>query len=149
LVQEESGRLWWWQGIVNGTITLKLPHFSWWHMWLEGIPMATVQTGNDSCEDSDDVVYPPDNRLNWQYGDWAVVVYPNDSGGIDIYDVVSGEGVFIAHITEDTELPIETEHVSLYATLEGYVLVIMDAEGKTFWFFSNDLTFSEYIVNEV
>lgn len=58
----------------------------------------TVPAGSTSGET---VVYPPDDRVNWQFGDLNAVVYRHEDDGVVVYCHVDGESWVGMHISQE------------------------------------------------
>jgi hypothetical protein len=109
---------------------------------------------DDYCDErqntveASDTVFPPDNRINWQYGDLNAVLYrAEDSDGnpaLNLY-CYDGENTWLGlHITtaNTQDAPIEANgcDVTLYLLETGQLQInIRDAEGKLYEIICSDL----------
>ena len=75
-----------------------------------------------------DIVYPDDNRVNWQQCDHFVKIYPDGS----VYNVETGTGVLVLQVDPDNPLDTCSDDgsVCVYATENGIQYNVIDREGK-------------------
>jgi hypothetical protein len=114
-----------------------------------------------SCGGSGDenIVYPPDDRINWQYGDLYTVVYRHPEGAV-VY-CFNGNAWLGMHITQavvdawDTSLPqavpvLEVNHdgcrAAFYILDDGlYQINVWSYEGKIYEIIADNIHFDEAI----
>jgi len=100
----------------------------WVKVWYEQSFVGIVDLGRTDCVE---VVYPPDNRVNWQQGDhYAAVYYAADI--LTVYLLHPTYGELILYVDASTELPMCNVGVCVYEVDGAYQVNIRDAEGKEY-----------------
>jgi hypothetical protein len=116
----------------------------------------TVSISSVADSTSSEAVFPPDNRINWQYGDLNAVVYEHEDGVV-VY-CYDGDASLVMVINQelvdnwDSSLPqdiavlevnTDTCRVAFYILDTGeYQINIWDREGKLYEIIADNLNFS-------
>jgi hypothetical protein len=126
---------------------------------LDGTPMLLFEDSG-SCSGlggDENIVYPPDNRINWQYGDLDVVVYSHPEGTV-VYCYRDGAwlGMLINQAVVDNAPTGQAQHIpvleaegcnaAFYILDSGeYQINVWTNEGKLYELISDTLDFTNAI----
>jgi hypothetical protein len=109
---------------------------------------------NSTSASLNGITMPPDDRINWQFGDSNVgILYPGHDGAVDLYIYVTGEYIFNFVIPDElavyednppstNTLLKQVENISVYILTTGQIQFNFgpDAEGKVWALVLHDLS---------
>jgi hypothetical protein len=127
---------------------------AWFDMGGFSPACAALPGGIPNSASDDGITMPPDNRINWQFGDSNVgILYPGRDGAVNLYIYASQEYIFDFVTPEEIEpyqdnppsentLLKRVENISVYILSTGQIQFNFgpDAEGKVWVLILNDLS---------
>lgn len=98
----------------------------WVEFWGSNGFIGLVDIVEQPCND---IVYPDDNRLNWQQGDYYAKVYLTGNH-LQVYDVTTGTGVLILNVDTTYQQVACSSNICVFVFENSVQVNITDAEGK-------------------